>query len=155
MRRCRRAEKGSGMEGQLGILVGGRTELALFTAINSLPLTAYHFLFFESLASWSSVFSILLAVPTRASSFSSPLSGPTLLRLFETISVFSFSGTFPFHKNVAETALNRKWWESMGSACLSATRDARTHVRAHTSSLTASLCSREFEMQNGNASGRR
>lgn len=28
------------MEGQLGILVGVRTELALFTAINSLPLTA-------------------------------------------------------------------------------------------------------------------
>lgn len=34
----------SRMEGQLGILVRGRTELALFTAINSLPLTAYRFL---------------------------------------------------------------------------------------------------------------
>lgn len=37
-------ERDTRMEGQLGILVGGRTELALFTAINSLPLTAYRFL---------------------------------------------------------------------------------------------------------------
>lgn len=44
------------MEGQLGILVGGRTELALFMAINSLPLTAYRFLLPDSLASCLSAF---------------------------------------------------------------------------------------------------
>jgi len=54
------------MEGQLGILVGGRTELALFTAINSLPLTAYHFLLPESLASCSSAFLDFPRRPTRA-----------------------------------------------------------------------------------------
>jgi len=52
--------------------------------------------------------------------------------------MFSFSGTYyPTRTwSITETALSRKWRESTQFACLSAIRDARTHVRAHTSNLT-------------------
>lgn len=141
------------MEGQLGILVGGRTELALFTAINSLPLTAYRFLLPKSLASCSS-FSILLVIPYAhfvllfvVRFYYCGYSKQSRCFLSQARSTPQERGPW-----LAETALSRKWWESMRSVCLSASRNARTHTRAHT--LNRSLCSWEFEMQNGNASGR-
>lgn len=120
------------MEGQLGILVGGRTELALFTAINSLPLTAYRFLLPKSLASSSSshtrtVFVLLSVVRFYCCGYSKQS------RCF-----LSQARTTPQERGpwLAEIALSRKWWESMRSACLSASRNARTHTRAHTLNLT-------------------
>jgi len=85
------------MEGQLGILVGGRTELALFTAINSLPLTAYRFLPPNRL---------LPVRPSRFSSsshtrtsFSSPLSGSIAAAIRNNLGVFFLKHVAP-HKNV-------------------------------------------------------
>lgn len=93
------------MEGQLGILVGGWTELALFTAINSLPLTAYRFLLLESLASCSSAFLDSPRHP-HACRLRSPLwlSVPIAVAIRNNLGVF-FLRHVPLHKNVVHGRL--------------------------------------------------
>lgn len=106
------------MEGRLGILVGGRTELALFTAINSLPLTTYRFLLSESFASCSSTFLDFPRRPTRAVFIlpspplpSSPLlSSPSAGRSYCSAAIRNNLGVFflrhvPSHKNVVHGRL--------------------------------------------------
>lgn len=125
------------MEGQFGILVGGRTELALFTAINSLPFTAYRFLLSELLASRSSAFPWIL-LPSRLTRAALVLLSAVRLRCRgyskQSQCFLSQARTSPQERGswLAEAALSRKWWESMRSTCPSASRDARTRTRVHT-----------------------
>lgn len=118
------------MEGQFGILVGGRTELALFMAINSLPLTAYRFLLSESLASRSSVFPRILLVVSPPSFLLSAVRFRCRGYSKQSQCFLSQARTSPQERGsrLAEAALSRKWWKSMRSTSLSASRDVRTHT---------------------------
>lgn len=99
------------MEGQFGILVGGRTELALFTAINSLPLTAYRFLLSESLAPCSSAFPDSPRRLARAA-FVSPLRFRCCGYSKQSQCFLSQARTSPQERGsrLAEAALSRKRW---------------------------------------------
>lgn len=119
-----------------GILVGGRTELALFTAINSLPLTAYCFLLPG-----------FLLVPTPSSdpllhrAFSSVVRIPGCRAHFEAISVFFFFSSLRTLPQCCPRLAEAS--ESGEDRCASLSRlsaysrcSLYTHARAFASNLT-------------------
>ena len=89
----------------------------------------------------------LLVFPCASSSFFFLLSRSVGV-VRNNLGVF-FLKHIPSHKNVvhalAEAALSWKWSELMRSTCLSASRDARMHVRAHTSNLIGRFTRRNLK----------